>query len=137
MQLNLGFVIIAIYFVIQLAAAEDDSIWCYTSLTYPDNNEVKQDSEECSSFLGLKQYCYRFTAHTSVTEVVKLGCSGTICGGFGFDTCADVNFLGIQGHLCCCSDKNYCNGVSPHTVTASYLSIGFYIVRRYLCNAQF
>ena len=54
-------------------------IWCYTGLKYFIGQEEKQDAEECFSFFGMKNYCYKFVASTPVQDVIKLGCSSFIC----------------------------------------------------------
>uniref|UniRef100_A0A1I8AUU8 UPAR/Ly6 domain-containing protein n=2 Tax=Steinernema glaseri TaxID=37863 RepID=A0A1I8AUU8_9BILA len=93
-----------------------NALWCYSGLKYVFGQEERQDTEECSSFLGLTDsYCYRFTEETAVQSVTKLGCTSVICEPIGND-CGTVEFAGVSGTLCCCDANNYCNSagsISP------------------------
>lgn len=64
---------------IQITFGTKYRIWCYTGFKYIIGQEEKDDAQECTSLLGLDNYCYKFTATASVEEIVKLGCSNAIC----------------------------------------------------------
>uniref|UniRef100_A0A7E4ZWP3 Activin_recp domain-containing protein n=1 Tax=Panagrellus redivivus TaxID=6233 RepID=A0A7E4ZWP3_PANRE len=123
-----GVLIILLVYVNLASTSNDYRIWCYTGLKYVIGQEERQDAEECTSFLGLKQYCYRFTAYASVEEVIKLGCSSTICAGLR-NVCTELDFMGIKGTMCCCNDTSYCNNSSTYSFIGFYLFIGTYFLR--------
>ncbi|RCN48808.1 hypothetical protein ANCCAN_05091 [Ancylostoma caninum] len=57
-----------------------DGIRCYSGLKYVVGQDEYQDSEECNVIFGMgDSYCYTFREHTSVNEIVKMGCSNLVC----------------------------------------------------------
>ncbi|ETN85781.1 hypothetical protein NECAME_06198 [Necator americanus] len=71
--------------------------------------------EECNVILGLgDSYCYTFREHTSVNEIVKMGCSNMVCNALR-NTCMNTDFAGMTGTLCCCNSRHYCNS-SPKKI---------------------
>ncbi|KAK6748856.1 hypothetical protein RB195_001464 [Necator americanus] len=90
-------------------------IRCYSGLKYIVGQDEYQDSEECNVILGLgDSYCYTFREHTSVNEIVKMGCSNMVCNALR-NTCMNTDFAGMTGTLCCCNSRHYCNS-SPKKI---------------------
>lgn len=85
------------------------AIRCYSGLKYVVGQDEYQDSEECNAILGVgESYCYTFREHTSLNDIVKMGCSNVLCNALR-NTCMNTDFAGMTGTLCCCSDRHYCN----------------------------
>ncbi|KAL6740433.1 hypothetical protein Aduo_013787 [Ancylostoma duodenale] len=92
-----------------------DGIRCYSGLKYVVGQDEYQDSEECNVIFGMgDSYCYTFREHTSVNEIVKMGCSNLVCNALR-NTCMNTDFAGMTGTLCCCNERHYCNS-SPKKI---------------------
>ena len=79
MLIKVAFCFVIVLLYINTATATNYRIWCYTGFKYIIGQEEKEDAQECTSLIGLDNYCYKFTASASVEEVVKMGCSNAIC----------------------------------------------------------
>ncbi|VDM24355.1 unnamed protein product [Toxocara canis] len=113
--------------IMQLAVVSGLS--CYTGQKYIVGQDVRQDSEQCTTVFGLfGHYCYKFVASYSIEEFVKVGCASLICEPIG-NTCAEMEFMGARGTLCCCDDNNFCNGAHHYPLSIPFhISALFFIV---------
>lgn len=48
-------------------------------LTFVDFKAVIQDNQNCSSMFGFQKYCYQFEDKTIIQNIIKIGCSATLC----------------------------------------------------------
>lgn len=55
-------------------------LWCHRGAKVMIGHDPREDNVECNSVFGLKQYCYRFVAHSPVHDIIKLGCASVLCG---------------------------------------------------------
>jgi len=86
-------------------------LWCYRGSKLMIGHDERENRIECKGMFGVKQYCYRFIAHSPVHDMVKLGCASLLCSPFR-NTCAEFEMAGVAGTLCCCNDVSYCNGAT-------------------------
>ncbi|KAI1723425.1 hypothetical protein DdX_03584 [Ditylenchus destructor] len=124
---KLFFLIIVLLIFSTLVSSDDDRLWCYRGFKYHLGQEVLQDNQECpGSMLGLTKYCYRFVGEAAMQEVVKLGCASFICAGVR-NHCAQMEFEGMKGTLCCCNNNNYCNRSSTNA-HFSFISVTMFAI---------
>ncbi|KAI6175571.1 hypothetical protein M3Y97_00704000 [Aphelenchoides bicaudatus] len=100
---------------------------CYKGSKLIIGHDPREQDVECNSVFGLKQYCYRFVAHSPVHDIVKLGCASVLCSPFR-NTCAEFEMGGVAGTLCCCNDVSYCNSASKQLTSILFpLSLAFLV----------
>ncbi|KAL3082965.1 hypothetical protein niasHS_010767 [Heterodera schachtii] len=96
------------------SSSADPPLMCYRGIKYFIGQEEIDDNIRCElnmlerAMPGMEKYCYKFVSHTGVTDFVKRGCSVVICSGLR-NVCAKLEFEGVQGEMCCCSESSYCN----------------------------
>ncbi|KAJ1354872.1 hypothetical protein KIN20_011949 [Parelaphostrongylus tenuis] len=111
------FIIYAVLFSVKVI----NGIRCYSGLKYIVGQDEYQDSEECDVILGMGEaYCYTFREHTSLNDIVKMGCSSMFCNALR-NTCMNTDFAGMTGTLCCCNDRHYCNSSGGPTRLAQFM----------------
>ncbi|KAI6214245.1 hypothetical protein M3Y94_00245000 [Aphelenchoides besseyi] len=108
-------------------------LWCYEGSRLMIGHDAREDSSECKSIFGVKQYCYRFVAHSPVHDMVKLGCASLMCSPIR-NTCAEFEMGGIAGTLCCCNDQSYCNSAPSKPLQWSFFTTFIFFVLPKLCN---
>uniref|UniRef100_A0A914CM01 Uncharacterized protein n=1 Tax=Acrobeloides nanus TaxID=290746 RepID=A0A914CM01_9BILA len=95
--------------------------------------DALDDGIECHPFLGFRQYCYKFVAETPTNNIVELGCASVLCAPIR-GTCADMEFAGVHGTMCCCNDRNYCNDASMNKMMSEFAA-GNLCMRKSLASA--
>uniref|UniRef100_A0AC35EV09 Activin_recp domain-containing protein n=1 Tax=Panagrolaimus sp. PS1159 TaxID=55785 RepID=A0AC35EV09_9BILA len=89
------------------------SLECYTGYTVVRGSTVGTTTEKCKSD---SDYCYKAKAEINLLNKLKLaGCSTFRCM-FAQNKCQTQTIAGQTVELCCCNDKDFCNGAQPNSV---------------------
>ncbi|KAL3113071.1 hypothetical protein niasHT_013536 [Heterodera trifolii] len=112
------------------SSAADPPLMCYRGIKYFIGQEEIDDNIRCElnmlerAMPGMEKYCYKFVSHTGVTDFVKRGCSVVICSGLR-NVCAKLEFEGVQGEMCCCSESSYCNASEGPALRPLFVLLAF------------
>uniref|UniRef100_A0AC34F4E9 Activin_recp domain-containing protein n=1 Tax=Panagrolaimus sp. ES5 TaxID=591445 RepID=A0AC34F4E9_9BILA len=102
------------------------SLECYTGYTVVRGSTVGTTTEKCKSD---SDYCYKAKADLNLLNKLKLaGCSTFRCMAtkvIFFDElapnkCYTQTIAGQMVELCCCNDKDFCNGAQPNSIKSVF-----------------
>nr|CAD2194557.1 unnamed protein product [Meloidogyne enterolobii] len=103
----------------------DRPLMCYRGIKYLIGQEEIDDNISCKrNFLeksaGMDKFCYKFSSNSGGTEFVKRGCSVMFCTPLG-EGCTKMEFEGVEGEMCCCSDTSYCNDAKTFKINIYFI----------------